>query len=318
MKWYSLIWQPKDYRSPVSFAELGDCPKFIYTDEFSKSDLESGYPNVYLIDFFETVIFVDKGNNKLPTHYRNGQLMPGDTPKYDAWLLGHHAITAQILQGVLFKQQLYKKNLFLQYAGKIIRHDMHSGINTYLPRGIAELEKRLTPELIDKHKLSLSLRLLKEGVRHTQQVYQSVYEFTNLAKESFEMQDFDLAVDLKTYLIASAYVDQVVIEGPIIIKGNSSLLCSAFNIFVRNGFHFNNNLPSKRFIKVYSDNNMIYVDDNGIGMDQSDLLYFTNPTEELLHNGQLDFNIAIIIIREHGFTIKAQKFDFGTRIIIGM
>jgi len=319
MKWYSLIWQPRDYRSNTSFSELNDCPKFVLTDEFSKSELESHYPNVYLIDYFESVIFVEKDGYQLPTHYRNGHLMPGDTPKYDAWLLEHHEVNRQVLQEVLFKQELYKKNLFLQYAGKVIRHDMHSGINTYLPRGIKSLEDRLTPALIKKHKLALPLKLLKEGVRHSQQVYQTVYAFTNLAKESFDVQDFDLAEDLRTYMVASTYAKQVHIDGPIMIMGNSALLCSAFNVFVRNGFQFNNNAPSKRSIRIYSDNKQIFVEDNGIGMDQSQLLHFTNPTTDFLHNGQLDFNIAIVIIREHGFSIEARLLDSGgTQICIGL
>jgi hypothetical protein len=34
------------------------------------------------------------------------------------------------------KKELDKKSIYLEHAAKIIRHDMHSGINTYLPRGI--------------------------------------------------------------------------------------------------------------------------------------------------------------------------------------
>ena len=29
-----------------------------------------------------------------------------------------------------------KKTVYLEHAAKILRHDIHSGINTYIPRGI--------------------------------------------------------------------------------------------------------------------------------------------------------------------------------------
>ena len=45
--------------------------------------------------------------------------------------------------------ELKKKNIYLEHAAKIIRHDMHSGINTYLPRGISSLKRRLKQEDID-------------------------------------------------------------------------------------------------------------------------------------------------------------------------
>ena len=47
-----------------------------------------------------------------------------------------------------------KKYTYLEHAAKILRHDMHSGINTYLPRGIKSLERRMPPEEIDRLKLS--------------------------------------------------------------------------------------------------------------------------------------------------------------------
>jgi len=53
------------------------------------------------------------------------------------------------VQDVEIEEQLNeinKKNSYLEHAARIIRHDMHSGINTYMPRGINSLEKRLTPE----------------------------------------------------------------------------------------------------------------------------------------------------------------------------
>ena len=44
------------------------------------------------------------------------------------------------------QKDLSAKNVYLEHAAKIIRHDMHSGINTYIPRGIKSLKRRLTEE----------------------------------------------------------------------------------------------------------------------------------------------------------------------------
>ena len=89
------------------------------------------------------------------------------------------------VQDVEIEEQLNdiaKKNSYLEHAARIIRHDMHSGINTYMPRGINSLEKRLTTEDIAKLKIEGALKMVKEGLNHTQRVYKSVYEFTNLVK----------------------------------------------------------------------------------------------------------------------------------------
>ena len=44
--------------------------------------------------------------------------------------------------------EIEKKNTYLEHAAKILRHDMHSGINTYMPRGLSSLERRL--KLLDQ------------------------------------------------------------------------------------------------------------------------------------------------------------------------
>ena len=45
-----------------------------------------------------------------------------------------HDITDLINQ----QKEISEKNTFLEHAAKILRHDMHSGINTYMPRGVGE------------------------------------------------------------------------------------------------------------------------------------------------------------------------------------
>ena len=58
-------------------------------------------------------------------------------------------MSTNITEKKLIESEVNKKNGYLEYAAKILRHDMHSGINTYIPRGLNSLFRRLTPENID-------------------------------------------------------------------------------------------------------------------------------------------------------------------------
>ena len=55
--------------------------------------------------------------------------------------------------------EIAKKNSYLEHAAKILRHDMHSGINTYIPRGLSSLKRRLTTEQIKDLKIDSPLRI---------------------------------------------------------------------------------------------------------------------------------------------------------------
>jgi hypothetical protein len=77
-------------------------------------------------------------------------------------------------------KDLSTKNTYLEHAAKIIRHDMHSGINTYLPRGIKSMKRRLTEEQIAELKIGAPLKLIEDGLHHAQKVYSGVY-----VKDSF-------------------------------------------------------------------------------------------------------------------------------------
>ena len=46
-----------------------------------------------------------------------------------------------------------QKNSYLEHAAKILRHDMHSGINTYIPRGLNSLKRRLSEDRIKTNPL---------------------------------------------------------------------------------------------------------------------------------------------------------------------
>jgi hypothetical protein len=82
---------------------------------------------------------------------------------------------------------LNQKNSYLEHAAKILRHDMHSGINTYMPRGLSSLKRRLKEDKIKELKIDAPLKMLEEGLKHTQKVYSGVKEFTNLVKEDVQL-----------------------------------------------------------------------------------------------------------------------------------
>ena len=69
-------------------------------------------------------------------------------------------IARDITEIVENSNQIQKQNTYLEHAAKILRHDMHSGINTYIPRGISSLERRLTDDVISNLKLEAPLKML--------------------------------------------------------------------------------------------------------------------------------------------------------------
>ena len=54
---------------------------------------------------------------------------------------------------------------------------MHSGINTYMPRGLSSLDRRMTDEQAKELKIDTPLRMIREGLKHTQKVYKGVFIF---------------------------------------------------------------------------------------------------------------------------------------------
>jgi light-regulated signal transduction histidine kinase (bacteriophytochrome) len=168
---------------------------------------------------------------------------------------------------------LGKKNIYLEHAAKIIRHDMHSGINTYLPRGIKSLNRRLTEENIKDLKIGSPLKLISDGLHHAQKVYAGVYEFTNLVKENAQLNvDYrNIKSILEDYLKLTAYKNQVVLSDnlPESIEVNEALFCTAVDNFIRNGLKYNDS-PTK-YIKIYLEANyhtgsFIVIEDNGRGL----------------------------------------------------
>ena len=218
-------------------------------------------------------------------------------------------------------EEVMTKNTYLEHAAKILRHDMHSGINTYLPRGIRSLKRRLKEEDIERLKLHAPLKLISEGLEHTQQVYKGVFEFTNLVREEATMMldVVDLADALRKYLKRTSYADQVRIEHLPSIPVNESLFCTAIDNLIRNGLKYNDS-PTKAVIVKMLDEKHLAVIDNGRGMTQEEFLELSKPYTRKVGQKEigsgLGLNICLAIFREHGFEVSVDEVPKGTRIRI--
>jgi PAS domain S-box-containing protein len=219
------------------------------------------------------------------------------------------------------KRELEKKNTYLEHASKILRHDMHSGINTYIPRGISSLERRLTDDNIKDLKIEAPIKMIKEGLRHTQKVYKGVFEFTNLVRPNATLNkiECDLSEILDSYLTSTAYRSQVIIEKLGKEMVNEALFCTAVDNLIRNGLKYNDN-PTK-VVKIYRKNNILYVEDNGRGLSSDDFKNLSEPyvrKENQVEEGTgLGLNICIAILEEHGYSIECDKLpEIGTQMKI--
>jgi len=215
--------------------------------------------------------------------------------------------------------ELRNKNTYLEHAAKILRHDMHSGINTYIPRGIKSLERRISPEQIKELKIETSLRLIKDGLDHAQRVYRGVFEFTNLVKKNavLEKSEYDLADILKDYLKKTAYSDQVLIDDLPIMLVNEALFCTGIDNLIRNGLKYNDSKTKFVKIKMFDEKHLVIVD-NGRGMSQKDFDKLSQPYERKDNQKEkgsgLGLNISVAIFKEHGFQMSVAKLDVGTMI----
>jgi signal transduction histidine kinase len=237
-------------------------------------------------------------------------------------------VVREFLQSkALIQKDLGKKNVYLEHAAKIIRHDMHSGINTYIPRGIRSLKRRLTEEQIKDLKIGSPLKLVEDGLHHARKVYSGVYEFTNLFKTNAQMSKTECNVKmiLEDYLRLTAYKNQVILNDnlPTNILINEPLFCTAIDNFIRNGLKYNDS--KTKWVKIYTENikhvgEVICIEDNGRGLTGEEFRELSKPyvrKENQKESGTgLGLNISISILKEHGYSIWAEKQKQGTKIII--
>ena len=221
-------------------------------------------------------------------------------------------------------QEIENKNTYLEHASKILRHDMHSGINTYIPRGISSLERRIKKEDIERLKLESPLRLLKEGLRHTQKVYKGIYEFTNLVRKDVVLSktNLDIKYILSDYLSSTSYVSQVILDDNLPkLDVNESLFCTAIDNLIRNGLKYNDS--ETKWVKIYYEDANIIIEDNGRGMSQKELDRFSEAyirkSDQKESGSGLGLNICKAILKEHGYQISAEKIKpNGTKIKINI
>jgi len=239
-------------------------------------------------------------------------------------------IATDVTESYNQQMEIEKKNTYLEHAAKILRHDMHSGINTYIPRGLSSLERRLSEEQIKELKLEAPLKMIKEGLRHTQKVYKGVYEFTNLVKKDVVLNrtECNLKDILEDYLSATAYKPQVLIEDLGTLDVNEALFCTSIDNLIRNGLKYNDS--ANKYVKIYLESErkefglrktFICIEDNGRGMTQEDFEYLSKPytrKEGQQETGTgLGLNICTAILKEHGFSITSEKMiEGGTKIKI--
>lgn len=270
----------------------------------------------------------------------SGETISGEFERVDkdgkqVWVFGHYTpvkgrdgkyrkvmkIATDVTSQHEAEELVNQKNSYLEHAAKILRHDMHSGINTYMPRGLTSLKRRITDEDIKSLKIQAPLKMLEEGLRHTQKVYSGVKEFTNLVKEDAQLDKAmcNLTEILTEYLKSTSYIKQVKIGLLPSVLVNEPLFCTAIDNLIRNGLKYNDS--STKIVSIYmQDNNHLCVEDNGRGMSQQEFVEYSKPytrkSGQSEQGSGLGLNICLAILKEHGFTIRADKQEHGTKLLI--
>lgn len=282
-------------------------------------------PDGYWGEMYGIVMSGGIWNDVVTNKTKNGDIYYVDTYiraifDINGKLEGFSSIRQDVTDIVKKTKELEKKNTYLEHAAKILRHDMHSGINTYIPRGLKSLERRLSEEIIHDLKIESPLKMIREGLKHTQKVYRGVYEFTNLVKKDtvMEKDTHNLKEIIESYLTSTAYKGQVMIEDLPTIDVNESLFCTAIDNLIRNGLKYNDS--DSKIVKLYMENDLLMIQDNGRGMDQEEFERLSKPytrKEGQKESGTgLGLNICIAILNEHGFNISCEKNEIGTKMKI--
>jgi len=216
---------------------------------------------------------------------------------------------------------LHQKNTYLEHAAKILRHDMHSGINTYIPRGVRSLERRLERHPDIASEIDAPLRLVKEGLEHTQKVYAGVTAFTNLVKHGATLNTEPCALQeaLSRFLSTTTYSDQVDVGDLPVLDVNPPLFCTALDNLIRNGLRYNDSETKRVEVRMVGFH--LAIIDNGRGMTPEDFTEYCKPyvrNEDQAESGSgLGLNICKAILHEHGFEMTCRRNDTeGTTILI--
>ena len=284
-------------------------------------------PKKYWKGMYDTVHKGDIWHAVVTNKTKNGEFYHVDTYikanfDFNGEIEGYTSIRQDFTDIIKATDEIAQKNLYLEHASKIIRHDMHSGINTYLPRGIKSLKRRLDKDQIKNLKIQAPLQLIEDGLEHAQKVYAGVYEFTNLVKNNTQMskEECDIKSILKDYLRLTAYKNQVILNDnlPKDLKVNEALFCTAVDNLIRNGLKYNDS-PTK-WVKIYSEENFICIQDNGRGLTPEEFWELSKPYARKKNQKEqgtgLGLNICIEILKEHDFEVVIEKIKKGTKIKI--
>jgi PAS domain S-box-containing protein len=320
-----------DKYGKITYANEKFCKLSGYSyDELIGNDhkvVNSGYhTKEYWKEMYETVIKERKiWHDTVTNKNKNGELyyvkswIQATFDKNNSFS-GYISVRQDVTEIIKAKNEIDKKNAYLEHAAKILRHDMHSGINTYIPRGVSSLERRLSPEIIKELKIESPIKMIKEGLNHTQKVYRGVYEFTNMVKQNAELTKalYNLKEILNDYLKTTAYKDQVVISDLPTTFVNEPLFCTAIDNLIRNGLKYNDS--ATKYIKIYMEDECLIVEDNGRGMTPEEFEYLSKPytrKEGQKETGTgLGLNICIEILKIHGFVVSCEKLQQGTKVKI--
>jgi PAS domain S-box-containing protein len=283
-------------------------------------------PDGYWGEMYKKVLKGEIWNDVVTNKNKNGDLYYVDTyirARFDTngKLEGFSSIRQDVTEIIKKSNELERKNTYLEHAAKILRHDMHSGINTYMPRGLSSLERRITHEDIVNLKIEAPLKMIKEGLKHSQKVYKGVYEFTNLVKKDVVLNKTECNIKdiLSDYLSSTAYISQVILDDNLpTIELNEPLFCTAVDNLIRNGLKYNDS--ATKFVKISFEGDSVYIQDNGRGITQEDFNYLSKPytrKEGQKESGTgLGLNICVAILEEHGFEITCEKNEIGTKMRI--
>ena len=283
------------------------------------------HDNNFWDDMYNITIKKKKIWNKIITNRnKNGELYWVDSyikaEFEDDNLIGFTSIRYDVTDLIKSLQDTEKKNTYLEHAAKIIRHDLHSGINTYMPRGVNSLERRLSAEQMEELKILAPFKMIKEGLAHTKKVYTGVYQFTNLVKKDshLEVTFCDLKEILDDFLNSTSYKSQVKISPLIQTEVNQSLFCTALDNLIRNGLRYNDS--HKKMVWIQMEGDILTIQDNGRGLTQEDFNNLSKPytrdrSQKETGTG-LGLNICVAILKEHGFNITCEKNDIGTKMKI--
>lgn len=223
------------------------------------------------------------------------------------------------INDMIFKNEINRREAYLQYASRIIRHDLNSGINIYIPRGVTGV-KRVTKDLNLGKSFDRSMNLIERGLIHSRYIYTGVKEFTEMFRDgqNITKSEYDLTELINDYLKNLHYSNLVEVSDLGKVEVNGSLFCIAIDNLIRNGLTYNDS--KYRNVKIYRTGNYLCVEDNGRGINKERFMSYIKPFKR--NNKQrepgtgLGITICYSIIKEHGFDIDVVKLESGSIIKI--